>query len=835
MRTIDASDRVETPNMERVIKRFYERFREERVAFLENIHGIAVLADRERYASLMLNRLMFCYFIQHKGLLDHDSNYLSRHLHNCAEHPRDTFYRCFLLPLFFAMLGSVTHSDEQKALFGSIPYLGSDIFALHEIERTYPTICIADSSLERLFTFFASYRWSLDERWEDASGNTDVINPGILGYVFEKYINQQQMGAYYTRDDVTQYIAKNTIIPYLFERIASHNAGELQSEAITWSLLREQPDRYIRDAIRQETALPGEDGQEYSKRRTYYTELRCKLAAGEVSTIDDVITYNLDISRFAQDVIQHITEPQLLATWYEEIKQISILDPTCGSGAFLFSALNVLRALYTACLGRMEEIALAISSEPTWQHSTQHQYAILKTILTHNLYGVDIMEEAVEICKLQLFLLLLAQAESWIDIEPLTDITLHIHTGNALVGFIHADDEDSSAATSRQLDARLARTSGIDSAAHEVFEQWRAEQRPLHWMNAFPTIMQQGGFSVILGNPPYVEYNSEKFPYTLRDYNTLPCANLYTCVIERSQQLLGAQGRLGVILPLAAFATRNMIPLMDGLEHWFPASWLSFYHFRPSMLFSGGKVASIPTTIYLAKVDGPQQHYSTHILKWSTQQRGLLFSTLTYSKVSIARDPENRHYYPKFSNTLENILMEKVRQQEHVGYYLAKRPNENRMYYRSAGGLYWKVFINFAWPYATTSNKQCSFHEEYDRDIFVAVFNSSLFWWYYTVTFDTFNLKDYMLFGFRFSYPNDEDALNGLRSCCQQLMDDYRRHAKHLKRGETGSYTIYARKSKAIIDEIDYILAQHYKFTEEELNFIINYDIKYRTGLKDIV
>src|SRR5437879_473872 len=104
MRTIDASDRVETPNMERVIKRFYERFREERKAFLENIQGIAALADRERYASLMLNRLMFCYFIQHKGLLDHDSNYLSRHLHTCAEHPQDTFYRYFLLPLFFDML-----------------------------------------------------------------------------------------------------------------------------------------------------------------------------------------------------------------------------------------------------------------------------------------------------------------------------------------------------------------------------------------------------------------------------------------------------------------------------------------------------------------------------------------------------------------------------------------------------------------------------------------------------------------------------------------------------------------------------------------------------------
>jgi len=62
------------------------------------------------------------------------------------------------------------------------------------------------------------------------------------------------------------------------------------------------------------------------------------------------------------------------------------------------------------------------------------------------------------------------------------------------------------------------------------------------------------------------------------------------------------------------------------------------------------------------------------------------------------------------------------------------------------------------------------------------------------------------------------------------LMDSYQNSAKHLKRGETGSYTIYARKSKSIIDEIDHILAKHYGFTDEELDFIINYDIKYRMG-----
>jgi hypothetical protein len=270
--------------------------------------------------------------------------------------------------------------------------------------------------------------------------------------------------------------------------------------------------------------------------------------------------------------------------------------------------------------------------------------------------------------------------------------------------------------------------------------------------------------------------------------------------------------------------------LIEGFQRWFPSSWLSFYHFRPAMLFSGGKVASIPTTIYLASADGPEQRFSTHLAKWSTEHRALLFSRLTYCQITAPRDPANQHYYPKFGCSLENTIMEKVLQHHKVGNYLARTPNENTMFYRSAGGLYWKVFINFAWPYQTTSNKQCSFQPGYERDVFVALFNSSLFWWYYTVTFDTFNLKDYMIFGFRFTYPEDATIITALQALCQQLMADFRSNAKHLKRGATGSYTIYARKSKAIIDNIDRVLAKHYGFTEEELDFIINYDIKYRMG-----
>ncbi len=87
-----------------------------------------------------------------------------------------------------------------------------------------------------------------------------------------------------------------------------------------------------------------------------------------------------------------------------------------------------------------------------------------------------------------------------------------------------------------------------------------------------------------------------------------------------------------------------------------------------------------------------------------------------------------------------------------------------------------------------------------------------------------------MLFGFRFTYPGDEAIIERLRTYCNQLMIDYRKNAKHLKRGKTSSYTIYVKKSKSILDEIDRTLALLYGFTEEELACILNYDLKYRMG-----
>ena len=201
-------------DVERVTNRFFQRFKNELTAFQKFIDGFTAQGDRDWYASLMLNRMMFVYFIQKQGFLDGDEHYLRNRLRQVQEQDGpdrfQRFYRQFLLRLFHEGLGQpeADRPPDLVALLGKVPYLNGGIFDPHPLERDNPNINITDAAFEQIFEFFDQYQWHLDDR---PTGADNEINPDVLGYIFEKYVNQKQMGAYYSKEDITGYIARNTV------------------------------------------------------------------------------------------------------------------------------------------------------------------------------------------------------------------------------------------------------------------------------------------------------------------------------------------------------------------------------------------------------------------------------------------------------------------------------------------------------------------------------------------------------------------------------------------------------------------------------------------------
>ena len=804
------------PESENVVTSFYQGIKRGYDKLVSKIEGIPtktdkmgknVPGDRERYASLMLNRLAFLTFIQEKRFLNGDPKYLQNQLKQMRtlDSPDGTSYQSFLSKLFRALNAPLASSELADEL-GQVPCLKNDLFAVHQLERQYPEVKIPNKAYASLFRSFAQYHWHLDEDFEPLG--TD-IDPETFGFGFEQFASQKEMGAYYTSKDVTEYIGNKAILPSLFDKLAE-SLAESSPDVLS-------PDGPVLSLLQKNFA-------DY----TYGIEAK-REAKEKIEGISDLITYNLDSGKLAEDFITNCSRPDVLLAFYTSLTATTVLDPTCGTGAFLFAASRVLSPLYLACLTRMQVLAdtydqLALRGELPEQQVEQLKdmrkilqqrgnvplrYFILKSIITRNLYGVDLMEGAVETCKLSLSLKLLAQVdnpEDWEGEDALSTDLLNVFAGNALV------------------------------------------ETDFDWKKKFPQVMRHGKFDVIIGNPPYVVYNAEQFAatagYTLsqQSFQTLDCRNLYAYVVEKSRrELLAPTGYMGMIIPLAAFSTSTMTPLLDRFYRWFPKTWVSFFHALPSSLFDGGKGAKIPTAIFLGKTTGEPQRFSTTLIKWRAPERDQLFSRLVYCPVTVDRDPHNNYYYPKFGAPIENSIMQKIRRHKRVGKYLttqtAGQEEVQKIWYRNAGGESWKIFLNYAWPLSSTTNRELSVLPslDHERDIFVALFNSTLFFWYYTATTNAFDVSTYALLGFRFSYP-EEDAifegdttiLQALRSCTTRLMADYKENSRNGVRRDKEVYTVYAAQSKDIIDEIDTILAKHYHLTDQERDFILNYHSEFR-------
>lgn len=483
-------------NSEKITKDFYTGFRKEHTNFAKYITGIddeitdlKKNRNKQWYTSVMLNRLMFCYFIQKKGFLNLNPNYLRDKLawvksEKGEGHFYDSFYRGFLVSLFHDGLNSPRHQQDFVQKYGRIPYLNGGMFSIHELEEKYPTLDIADEAFESLFAFFDQWHWHLDDRLT-ASGKD--INPDVLGYIFEQYINDRaQMGAYYTKEDITEYIGRNTILPFLMDATKKMDEKPFKTNGAVWQFLRESGDTYIYDAVKkgkgleipekiavgidttkpnllkrrshwnektpEAFALPTEIWRETIERLQRYANIKAKIENGEISEINDFITYNLDIRQFVQDLLAQTDDHLLVKHFYAQLRKVTILDPTCGSGAFLFAALNILEPLYEVCIDRMQSwnndnpnLFNPELEEINGKYRSNIRYFIYKNIILRNLYGVDIMVEATEIAKLRLFLKMVAVVDVVprdpnLGLDPLPDIDFNIRCGNTLVGYATAED-----------------------------------------------------------------------------------------------------------------------------------------------------------------------------------------------------------------------------------------------------------------------------------------------------------------------------------------------------------------------------------------------------------
>ncbi len=373
----DIRHRLEnTFDTKEVTKKFFEHFKSNHINFMQYISGIKTEEEKKWFASLILNRLMFIWFLQKKGFINKDFDYLKTKLKQSQQRGKDRYYREFLTLLFFEGFAKkpIERSDKAQKLLGKIKYLNGGLFVPHPIEEKYQNkIKIQDKAFDETFTMFSKYDWHLQGK----QGTSDSeISPDVLGYIFEKYINELQqktLGAYYTRDEITSYLSRNTIQKCVLDKV--NNKGY------------------------------------------------------NFKTIEDML-HNLDA-----------TLCKLLLTNENSIlNTLTVLDPAMGSGAFLVSAMKELINIYSPIIGKIETLNNQDLNKWMSDFKNQHKsidYGVKKNIILKNLYGVDIMKEATEVCKLRLFLDLVSVALTTEELEPLPNMDFNIMCGNSLIGLLN--------------------------------------------------------------------------------------------------------------------------------------------------------------------------------------------------------------------------------------------------------------------------------------------------------------------------------------------------------------------------------------------------------------
>jgi hypothetical protein len=338
-------------------------------------------------------------------------------------------------------------------------------------------------------------------------------------------------------------------------------------------------------------------------------------------------------------------------------------------------------------------------------------------------------------------------------------------------------------------------------------------------------------FDIVLGNPPYLELR--EVSYAPEGFYCQETGTIHALFIERGLELLQPQGWMSMIVPMSLVSTQRMKCVQELLEADRDV-WYANFSWRPGRLFPAVNRA---ITLLIASASPTPRTWTTGYLKWRTRERPSLMQRFEYVEA-----PRNRpsFWVPKLSEECERPLLEKL-----LGIPTAVEDflggddkTDRRIYYRTDGGLYWKVFTDFAPSFSCDGRTGHSTRETWltvREPAFVApliaVLSSDLFWWWYTVTSNCRHLNPIDLH--RFPLPASVLADPELQRLGRAYLRDIVRHSaprvrKQKQTGRTETQTFRIHKSRRIILAIGKALARHYGLSDAERHYLANYDIDFR-------
>lgn len=367
-------------------------------------------------------------------------------------------------------------------------------------------------------TFKKIYMKFFDELYIKGKYSIDTIQE-VLGYVLEKHINRRETGSYYTPSDTTKYITEYSVLLRVFNKLRSTTKNKIMEVL-------------------------------------------------NINNMYEIIKNNISIDKILKYLSNKLNKEEK-----EEVNKIildlKIIDPTCGSGAFLMNAFDFILDTYKK-INNLKDIETDI---------------VIKILNT--LYGLDNSEEAIILLKMRIILKLLSINIFSNKINKI--FKNHFKLADAFLGADYVLETEN-------------RTVSFD------WKEFKCK------------------FDCIIGNPPYVEVKKGQYA----EFKTINCRNLYAYTIERAYNIAKEDAIISFIVPLPLIGTVRMKTIKDFIINNSENVFFSSYADRPGCIFKG---VHQRLTIFFAnkKTNKNCNIYTSSYNYWyNNEDRDKLFKNIKY-------------------------------------------------------------------------------------------------------------------------------------------------------------------------------------------------------------
>ncbi|MBT3582633.1 N-6 DNA methylase [Candidatus Woesearchaeota archaeon] len=593
-------------SIENVTKEFFKRYRDLFLKLNDSLNNVIKndskvrneLNDRgidtQDFTKKLLGQIVFLYFLQKKGWLgvekDDSGKFKSwgtgpkdfmrclfgdKKKKNKPLVPYENFFNEILEPLFYETLATDRDDDYSHIFKCKIPFLNGGLFEpINQYNWRETDILIDNNIFKDIFGVFDEFNFTVKE--DEPLEKEVAVDPEMLGKVFENLLDikdRKSKGAYYTPREIVHYMCQQSLINYL--------------ETNT-TIVRTELERFIQIG----EAISSSDQRLIEN--IHIAEEKFKQGKITIDSFEKELKENRTKLKLPLSIFSNKEQIDTI------LKDIKIVDPAVGSGAFLIGMLNeIVKARSTLCLFMTKQ---------------KSDYDLKREIIESCLYGVDIEPSAVEICKLRFWLSLVVDELDMRNIKPLPNLDHKIMCGNSLLEEFEGTklfderllgiDIKASAeqitldeALKKRIIKSKIKLKELQSTQHNFIniqnkklkEQYRKDIDKLEWELIEETLKEQGnenamqkleqfkkanskpfflwklhfsevfqrdnpGFDVVIANPPYIDYRkidsvTKSGLIYFNAYKYTKTGSIYVYFIEFGASILKKNGTLIYINP----------------------------------------------------------------------------------------------------------------------------------------------------------------------------------------------------------------------------------------------------------------------------------------------